>query len=87
MENVKIGKFLDDEGDQISDVEKVLNSLDIELRDNNLQFRNMGEVLDDTMVVWKQLGTEGRTVEQQMIAVAFAGKNQCQNTQQCVGIA
>ena len=76
MENVKIGKFLDDEGNQISDVEKVLNSLDVELRDNNLQFRNMGEVLEDTMVVWKQLGAEGRTVEQQMIAVAFAGQRQ-----------
>jgi hypothetical protein len=76
MQNVKIGKYLSDEGDDISDVEKVLRSFGIALREDNDTFRDMSDVLKDTMTIWNQLGKEGKTVEQGMIAVAFAGVRQ-----------
>lgn len=76
MQNVKLGKFLDDEGQSISDVEKVLRSLGVELRDSDSRFRDMSDVLKDTMKVWNRLGEEGKTVEQIMIANAFAGQRQ-----------
>ena len=75
MQNVKIGAFFDEEGQSISDVEKVLTGLGITLRDETTkQFRNMGTVLEETMQLWNKLGKEGKTVEQSMLANAFAGK-------------
>jgi hypothetical protein len=75
MQNVKIGAFFDEEGDAISDVERVLSELGITLRDETTgQFRNMGTVLNETMVLWTQLSKEGKSVEQGLIANAFAGK-------------
>ncbi|MFA5462352.1 MAG: phage tail tape measure protein, partial [Sulfurimonas sp.] len=76
IQNVKLGKYLSDEGDDISDVEKVLRSLDIELRDDTDSFRDISDVLKDTMSVWNKLGAEGKTVEQSMIATTFAGQRQ-----------
>ncbi len=76
MQNVKIGKYFDEEGESISDVEKVLGNLGIRLRDDNDTFRDMGDVLDETMVLWKQLSLEGKTVEMGLIANAFAGTRQ-----------
>jgi TP901 family phage tail tape measure protein len=79
MQNVKLGKNLDEEGESISDVEKVLASFDIKLRDSNRQFRNMGDVLDETAIKWKELGEAGRTVDQARLSVAFAGTRQAEN--------
>lgn len=80
MENVKLGKAIDEEGEAISDVDKVLKSLGIRLRDETtLQFRNMGTVLEETAVKWKELAAAGKTVEQAQIAVAFAGTRQREN--------
>jgi TP901 family phage tail tape measure protein len=76
MQNVKLGKFMSDEGEDISDVEKVLSSLGVEVRANDKSWRDFSEVLNDTMVIWNKLGAEGRTVEQSMIANAFAGQRQ-----------
>jgi TP901 family phage tail tape measure protein len=78
MQNVKIGKYLSDEGEDISDVEKVLHSLDIELREDDDAWRDFSVVLDEVMVKWNELGAEGKTVEQSMLVNAFAGKF-CQN--------
>lgn len=76
MQNVKLGKFMSDEGEDISDVERVLSSLGVEVRANDKSWRDFSDVLNDTMVIWNKLGAEGRTVEQSMIANAFAGQRQ-----------
>jgi len=74
LQNVKIGAAFDDEGEAISDVEKVLKRYDIVLRDSNDSFRDMSDVLEDVAVKWKELGAEGKTVDQSLIATTIAGK-------------
>jgi TP901 family phage tail tape measure protein len=70
MGNVKLGIYMDDDGEDLSDVEKILGSLDIKLRDSNEQFRNFGDVLDEVGGKW---GSYNK-VQQSAIANAFAGK-------------
>ncbi len=73
MNNVKAGKFIDDEtGEALNDVEKVLGELGVSLRDTNGLFRNSGEVLDEVASKW---GTYNN-VQQHAIATAFAGTKQ-----------
>ncbi|HKL95145.1 MAG TPA: phage tail tape measure protein, partial [Haploplasma sp.] len=56
MGNVKLGKFVDEDGSdittEINDVEKILNKVDIKLRDSATSFRNFGDVLDDVGGSW-----------------------------------
>jgi len=76
MQNVKIGKYLSDEGEDISDVEKVLSSLDIKLRDDKNTWRDFSDVLVDVREKWDELGKSGDTVTQSMLVNAFAGQRQ-----------
>ena len=46
MSNVAAGKDTDDEGEALNDVEKVLNKLDIKLRDSVGEWRNFEDVLE-----------------------------------------
>jgi DNA repair exonuclease SbcCD ATPase subunit len=75
MQNVKLGKWLDDEGNDLSNVETVLKSLGIQLRDSNDSFRNFGDVLDDVGGRWSSFSE----VQQSAIASAFAGVRQAEN--------
>jgi TP901 family phage tail tape measure protein len=70
MQNVKLGKFLDDEGEQISNVESILNSVGIKLRSDNQTWRNFGDVLDEVGGKWSTYSS----VQKSAIANAFAGK-------------
>ena len=72
MQNVKAGKSIDEFGDSLSDVEKVLNRFNVHLRDSQYEFRNMSDVLDDVYSKWKTLSS----VEKSQIAVAIAGTRQ-----------
>ena len=73
MNNVKIGKFVDDEtGESLSDTEKVLNKLGIKLRDTEDTYRNFDDVLDDVGNNWKNF----TQVEQNAISAAIAGTMQ-----------
>lgn len=74
MGNVKAGKFVDDDGEDISDVEKVLGKLGINLRDSQSEFRNFGEVLDETASKWNSFSS----VEQRAIVTALAGATQAE---------
>ena len=86
MQNVKLGKFFDDEGESISDVETVLENLGLTLRDKTTgQFRDMGDVLNETMVLWNELGAQGKTLEQSMLANAFAGNRQSEVLKSLMG--
>lgn len=73
MGNVKAGKFVDDEtGENLNDVEKVLDSLGISLRDEQGLFRNFAVVLDEVGAKWDSY----TNVQQHAIATAFAGTRQ-----------
>lgn len=73
MGNIKAGNLEDPEsGETLSDVETVLGSYGISLRESNNEFRNFGQVLDEVAGNWDNYST----VAQRAIAVAFSGTRQ-----------
>ena len=73
MNNVKAGKFIDDEtGEALNDVESVLHKLDIELRGANDEFRNSSDVLGEVAARWDKFND----TERNAIATAMAGSRQ-----------
>lgn len=70
--NVKIGQFVDDDGESLSDVETILNSVGIKLRDTNQEFRDFETVLDEVAKSWNTY----LSVQQASIAKAFSGTRQ-----------
>ena len=75
MQNIKLGKALEDETTNINDVEKILGKHSIMLRTSETEFRNMSDVLDEVAKKWGSLGE----TEQQEIAVALSGLHQREN--------
>lgn len=71
MGNIKLSRLKDyqNSGEDLSDVETVLKGEGINLRDENKQFRNFGEVLDEVAGDWENYSS----VSQRAIAKAFAG--------------
>lgn len=55
--NVKIGNYLSDDGDDLSDYESVLKSIDIKLRDSQGEFRSFEDILDDVAKKWNTLSS------------------------------
>lgn len=73
MNNVKAGKFIDDEtGESLNDVESVLHKLGIELRGANDEFRNSSDVLSEVAARWDEFSD----TERNAIATAMAGSRQ-----------
>ena len=73
MGNVKAGVFTDDEtGEALNDVESVLNSVGISLRNDEGLFRDFSDVLDEVGAKWEEYDN----VQQHAIATAFAGTRQ-----------
>lgn len=70
MEQVKAGVDIDDEGESLNNVEKVLNRFNIKLRDSMHEFRNMEDVIDEVGQKWENFNS----VQQQQIATAIAGE-------------
>ena len=70
MDYKKAGVDIDDEGESLNNVEKVLNKFDIKLRDSMHEFRNMEDVIDEVGQKWKNFNS----VQQQQIATAIAGE-------------
>ena len=52
INNIKAGKFVDDNGEALNDVEKVLNKIGISMRDNNDQFLDSETILDTVADKW-----------------------------------
>ncbi len=73
--NIKLGNFLSDDGEDLSDVETVLKNYGIALRDTTGDFRNFSVVLDELSGKWKEFGA----VDKRAIAQAFAGTRQQEN--------
>ena len=79
MRDIKAGNLssVGEDGniEDLSDVEIVLNSLGIKLRDTNQEFRNFQTVLDEVASGWNNYSS----VQQAAIAKAFAGQRQQEN--------
>lgn len=70
--NVKIGQFVDDDGEDLSEVETILNFLDIKLRDSSQEFRDFETVIEEVALSWDNYSS----VQQAAIAKAFSGTRQ-----------
>lgn len=76
--NVKAGVFAgmeedgEDASESINDVEKVLNTISIQIRSTSTEMRGFDEVLDDLAEKWDNLND----VEQNAVATAMAGVRQ-----------
>lgn len=75
MQNIKLGKAFEDDATSISDVETALKYVNIELRNSDTSFRDMGDVLDDIAAKWSSLND----IEQSAVANAIAGVRQREN--------
>ncbi len=79
MRNIKDGKLSmvgdDEEIEDLSNVEVVLNSLGIKLRESNQEFRNFQDVLDEVAENWGNYSS----VQQAAVAKSFAGVRQQEN--------
>lgn len=73
MGNIKLARLKDYQngGEDLSNVETVLKGVGISLRDADGEFRNFGDVLDETAGRWSEFGT----VQQRAVAQAFSGTN------------
>ena len=73
MGNIKLARLKDYQngGEDLSNVETVLKGVGISLRDTDGEFRNFGDVLDETAGRWSEFGT----VQQRAVAQAFSGTN------------
>lgn len=72
MGNIKVGKFVDEDGESLNDVETVLGELGIRLRESNDEFRNFSDVLDEVAQKWDSF-TE---TEKNAAATALGGTKQ-----------
>lgn len=73
--NIKLGNFLSDDGEDLSDVETVLKNYGVALRNTEGDFRNFGNILDDVHEKWEQFGA----IDKRAVAQAFAGTRQQEN--------
>lgn len=69
FQQVKAGVEVDDMGESLNNVEKVLNKFNIQIRTSSGEFRDFQDVLDDVALSWDNFNS----VEQAQIATAMAG--------------
>ena len=72
MNNIKAGKFVDDNGEALNDVEKVLNKFGITMRDNNDQFLDSETIIDSVADKWDTLNKN----TQKAVSTALGGTHQ-----------
>lgn len=72
MNNIKTGKFVDDNGEALNDVEKVLNKIGITMRDNNDQFLDSETIIDSVADKWDTLNKN----TQKAVSTALGGTHQ-----------
>lgn len=52
MNNIAAGKDIDDMGESLNNVDKVLSSVGLSLKDEEGQIRDLGDVLDEVAAKW-----------------------------------
>lgn len=67
--NVKLGKYVSEEGEDLNNVETILKQFGITLRDSSNEWRNLGEVIDEIGSKWDSFSS----VEKSAIATQVAG--------------
>ncbi len=72
--DLSLGETLED-GVSLGDVSSTLNNVGVAVLDVNGEMRSMGDILEDLMAKWQELGR----AEQQALAVKLAGKYQYNN--------
>lgn len=73
MNQIKAGKFVDAEtGEALNDVEKVLNKIEISMRDANDQFLDSEIIIDKVAAKWKTFDKD----TQKAVATALGGTHQ-----------
>ena len=72
FQQVKAGADVDEMGESINNVEKVLNKFNIQMRTTDGEFRIFQDVLDDVALSWENFSS----VERAQIATAMAGTYQ-----------
>ena len=55
LQNIQVGKYLSDEGEALTETEKVLNHLGVTMRDSATSWKDPMEVLDEVGKKWKSL--------------------------------
>jgi GTP-binding protein EngB required for normal cell division len=73
MQNIKLGKYFEDETQSLSDVEKILSkdTINIKLRENATTFRDLSDVIEDVANKWDKLSEP----DQSATANAIAGRH------------
>ncbi len=72
LQNIKVGKYLDDNNEALNDTEKVLNSLGVTLRDSATEWREPMKILEDVGNMWDNL----TDIDKSAIATALGGTYQ-----------
>ncbi len=72
LQNIKVGKYLDDNNEALNDTEKVLNSLGITLRNSATEWREPMKILEDVGKRWHDL----TDIDKSAIATALGGTYQ-----------
>lgn len=73
--NIKAGNFVSEDGENLSDVQKVLAQFDIQLYDTQGNMNNLADIIDTVANKWGGLND----VERNALATAIAGTRQREN--------
>lgn len=73
--NIKAGNFVSEDGENLSDVQKVLAKFDIQLYDTQGNMNNLADIIDTVASKWGNL----TDVERNALATAIAGTRQREN--------
>lgn len=72
LQNIKVGKYISDTGEQLNDVEKVLNKLGIKLRTSATEWREPMQILQEVGEGWSKF----TDIDKSAIATALGGTYQ-----------
>lgn len=72
LQNIKVGKYVSDTGEQLNDVEKVLNKLGIKLRTSATEWREPMQILQEVGEGWSKF----TDIDKSAIATALGGTYQ-----------
>jgi len=72
LQNIKVGKYLDDNNEALNDTEKVLNHLGVTLRTSATEWREPMQILQDVGEMWDNL----TDIDKSAIATALGGTYQ-----------
>ena len=72
LQNIKVGKYISDTGEQLNDVEKVLNKLGIKLRKSATEWREPMQILQEVGEGWSKF----TDIDKSAIATALGGTYQ-----------